>query len=37
MAFGPFPGEKSDYIDVWMTKIMIKSNQIDMNVCLFQK
>ena len=35
--FGPFSGDKGDgYIDVWMTKIMINTNQIDMNVCFFQ-
>ena len=26
---------KGDYIDVWMIKIRIKTNQIDMDVCLF--
>ena len=35
--FGSFSGDKGDYIDVWMIKIMIKTNQIDMDVCFFQK
>ena len=30
-----FSGDKGDYIDVWMMKITIKTNQIDMNVCFF--
>ena len=37
MAFLLFAGDKSDYIDVWMIKIVIKINQIDMDVCPFQK
>ena len=35
--FGLFSGDKGDYIDVWMIKITIKTNQIDMDVCLLQK
>ena len=27
---------KGDYTDVWMVKITIKTNQIDMEVCFFQ-
>ena len=34
--FGLFPGDKGDYFDVWMIKITIKINQIDMDVCFFQ-
>ena len=33
--FGPFSGDKGGYIDVWMIKLMIKTNQINMNVCFF--
>ena len=33
--FGPFSGDKDDYTDVWMIKITIKRNQID--VRFFQK
>ena len=33
--FGPFSGDKDDYTDVWMIKITIKTNQID--VRFFQK
>ena len=29
--------DKRDYIDVWIIKITIKTNQSDMNVCFFQK
>ena len=32
-----FSEGKGDYSDVWTTKIMIKTNEIDMNVCFFQK
>ena len=35
--FGLFSGDKGDYIDVWIIKITIKTNQIGMDVCLFQK
>ena len=35
--FGLFSGDKGDYIDVWMIKIIIETNQIDMGVCFFQK
>ena len=35
--FTPFSGDKSDYIDVWMIKITIKTNQIDVDVCFFQE
>ena len=30
--FGLFSGDKGDSIDMWMIKIMIKANQIDMDV-----
>ena len=30
-------GDNDDYTDVWMSKIRIKANQIDMDVCFFQK
>ena len=35
-AFGLFSGDNSDYSDVWMIKIMIKGNKIDMDVFFFQ-
>ena len=35
--FGPFSGDRGDYSDVWMIKIMIKTNGIDMDICFFQK
>ena len=35
--FGLFSGDKGDNIDMWMTKITIKANQIDMNVLLISK
>ena len=35
--FGPFSWDKGDYIDVWMIKVTIKTNQIEMDVCFFQK
>ena len=35
--FGLFSGDKGDNIDMWMTKISIKANQIDMNVLLISK
>ena len=36
VAFGLFSGDKDDHIDVWMVKITIKTNQIDMDVSFFQ-
>ena len=35
--FGLLSGDKGDYIDMWMIKIIIETNQIDMDVCFFQK
>ena len=35
--FGLFSGDKGDNIDMWMIKITIKANQIDMNVLLISK
>ena len=35
--FGLFPGHKGDNIDMWMIKITIKSNQIDIDVLLISK
>ena len=35
--FGLLSGDKGDSIDVWMIKIIIETNQIDMDVCFFQK
>ena len=32
--FGLFSGDKGDNIDMWMIKITIKANQIDMLFCL---
>ena len=32
-----FSGDKGDYSDVWMIKIKVKTNEIDMDVCFFQK
>ena len=32
-----FSGDKGDNIDMWMIKILIKANQIDMNVLLISK
>ena len=32
MIFGLFSGDKGDRIDMWLIKIMIKTNQIDMDV-----
>ena len=37
MAFGPFSGNKGGYSDLWMIKITIKTDEIDMDVCFFQK
>ena len=33
--FGLFSGDKGDNIDMWMIKITIKANKIDMNVLIF--
>ena len=35
--FGLNSGDKGDNIDMWMIKITIKANQIDMDVLLFSK
>ena len=35
--FGLFSGDIGDYSDAWMIKITIKTNEIDMNFCFFQK
>ena len=35
--FGLLSGDEGDYIDVWLIKIIIKTNQIDMDVGFFQK
>ena len=35
--FGPSSEDIGDYIDVCMIKIIIKTNQIDLDVCFFQK
>ena len=35
--FGLFFGDKGDYIDVWMIKIIIETNQIDMGCLLLSK
>ena len=32
--FGLFSGDKGDNIDMWMIKITIKANKIDMNVLI---
>ena len=32
--FGLFSEDKGGYIDVWVIKITIRTNQIDMDVCL---
>ena len=37
VAFGMFSGNKGNYIDVWIIKITIKTNQTDMDVCFLQK
>ena len=34
VAFGLFSGDKGDNIDMWMIKITIKANEIDMDVLL---
>ena len=36
VVFGLFSGDKGDYIDVLIIKNMIKTNQIDMDVCFFK-
>ena len=35
--FGLFSGDKGDNTDMWMMKITIKANQIDMDVLLISK
>ena len=35
--FGLFPGDKGDNTDMWMIKITIKANQIDMDVLLISE
>ena len=35
--FGLFAGDKGDNTDMWMIKITIKANQIDMDVLLISK
>ena len=35
--FGLFSGDKGDNIDMWMIKITIIANQIDMDVLLISK
>ena len=35
--FELFSGDKDDYSDGWMIKSTIKANEIDMDVCFFQK
>ena len=37
LCFWTASEDKRDYIDVWIIKIMIKTNQIDMDVYFFQK
>ena len=37
LAFLPVFLDKGDCSDVWMIKITIKTSQIDMDVCFFQK
>ena len=37
MAWTVFLGQRCDYSDVWMIKITIEINEIDMDVCFFQK
>ena len=37
VAFGLFSGDKGDSIDMWMIKITIKANEIDMEVLLISK
>ena len=34
---GLFSGDKGEYLDAWMIKITIKTNQIVVNVCFLQK
>ena len=35
--FVVFYEDNGNYIDMWIIKITIKTNQIDMDVCFFQK
>ena len=35
--FGLFSGDKGDNIDMWMIKITIRANQIEMDVLLISK
>ena len=35
--FRLFSGDKGDYVDVWMIKITMETNQNDMNVYFSQK
>ena len=35
--FGLFPGDKGDYIDVWIIKITTKTNQTDIDSLLLSK
>ena len=37
MAFGLFSGDKGDNSDMWMIKITVKANQIDMDVLFISK
>ena len=37
MAFGLFSGDKGDNTDMWMIKITVKANQIDMDVLFISK
>ena len=37
MAFGMFSGYKGDCSDLWMIKLTIKTNEVAMDVCFFQK
>ena len=37
VAFLLFSGDKGDCSDVWMIKIKINTNEIDRDVCFFQK
>ena len=37
MLFGLFSRDKRDHNDVWMIKITIKTKEIDLDACLFEK
>ena len=37
VAFGLFSGDKGDNTDMWMIKITVKANQIDMDVLFISK